>query len=118
MVIAMLTGLDVLRRAHEILTAGPLSNACAPYCPWCAIAKAKGQLDDEHGVGLDIAECVLYWDIDVESDRPLIEARRALASWNTVNIATLTQEASLEILEAAIQILNEKEENDGSDSYH
>lgn len=95
-------GKDVLKRAHEILSAGPLpEGACGDYCPWCAIAEAKSQLDKEHGSGLDLWGVVIYWDVETPADRPLVEARMALSEWNNLGGAALTKEEALAILESA-----------------
>lgn len=47
------TAHDILKRAEALLTAGPLERPNAghsPFCPWCAIADAKGQIEQENAV--------------------------------------------------------------------
>lgn len=81
----MFTGNDVLRRASDILTVGPLTGKWAEHgewCVYCAIALAKGQLDDEHGTGVSAGEAmkqVLTGIIEGPEDAPLVVARYRLA---------------------------------------
>jgi len=102
---------EVLQRAYEILSAGPLPpDSCGPYCPWCAAAQAKSELDEEYGTGLGMVEVFIYYNTEVESDRPLIEARTALKPWATVDIANLSQDAALAILKDALKSLEGSDE--------
>ena len=90
------TGNDVLARAHDILKAGPLKDSPdGRWCPWCACAKAKGQLDSEHGITL--IDCITGG-----GDTPLIEARWALGRWNHIDTHALDQAAALDILWSAL----------------
>ncbi len=74
----------VLKRAKEILDNGPLPedhSEHGEWCPFCAIAMAKGQLDDEYGTGIDFSEAIYEMAFGLTergSDLPLIEAREAI----------------------------------------
>ena len=100
---------DVLKRAYEILSAGPLEDGCSEYCPWCAIAEAKGQLDREHDSELSLAELGMYWTMEVPSDAPLIKAREALSSWKNLQGEALTQEEALFVLQEGLKRCEEVE---------
>jgi hypothetical protein len=82
---------DILRRAMNILLKSPLTGSDAKhgeYCPYCAIAIAKGELDNEFDTGVTFMEALtqmvspLGFNFDNEEDRPLIEAKESL---NTLN---------------------------------
>lgn len=99
------TGRDVLQRAIDIITARELTDSCSSYCPWCAIAAAKGELDDEHGTGLRGLDNLRYYYDELQSDAPLIEARVMMKQWNDTNPATCTREAALTIMTEAVRRL-------------
>lgn len=47
------TARDILIRAEQLLLAGPLerpNEGHSPFCPWCALADAKGQIERENDV--------------------------------------------------------------------
>lgn len=79
---------DVLGRAISLVKKGPLprnDRDHGMWCPYCFIAKAKGQLDDERGTGLTTSE--LWRQLGMgfhltESDAPLVGARKALGVIN------------------------------------
>jgi hypothetical protein len=74
---------EVLQRAIEILERGPLTGMWSEHgewCPYCAIGLAKSELDEEHGTGLDPIDSAIFYYNGVESDRPLIEARKKLGT--------------------------------------
>jgi len=74
-----------------IVTQGPVPDACTPWCLGCAIARAKGQLDEERQEGIDMPtllrqsmmECVcpLQGYEEVPADAPLVGAREALQGY-------------------------------------
>ena len=79
------TKLEVIDRAIDILKRGSLVGEWAEHgkaCPYCALAMAKSQLDNERGTGLDAAEALRQHAmgevIEDESDAPLIDAVDAL----------------------------------------
>ena len=89
---AKITECDVLQRALTIMQAGPLVGTyaeCGVWCPRCAIACAKSQLD---------IECQLSWIDDV----PLEMARVALWRWRDIDTRNLDQPAALDILQTAL----------------
>lgn len=48
-----LTSADILSRAIEIVTTGPMKHPIdshGQFCPWCAIGQAKGDIEREHEV--------------------------------------------------------------------
>lgn len=93
-----LTAQDILTRARAILASGPLAGSyadCGAYCPWCAIAMAKSQLDREN------ASPVLLSLMGM-GDAPLHEARWALRPYRDVATETLSQEGALEILDRVL----------------
>lgn len=63
--IQVLDATDVLLRARDLIALGPLKNPRAgdgAYCPWCAIAQAKGELSEEYGTSGDGAlEMAQVW---------------------------------------------------------
>lgn len=95
-------GKDVLERAEQILASGPLEDHnCSDFCPWCAIAQAKGQLDKEHGTEKNFLTLILNLDTELESDKPLMEARIALKEFNEVDPRDISQKRALEIIRKA-----------------
>lgn len=101
-------GKDVINRAYKILKRGPLpekDRADGDYCPWCALALAKGQLDQKYGTALDFLECLYYMEEETPADMPLVEARRAMAQWNDVDLKSLTQLESLAMLKEARKLV-------------
>ena len=79
------TSTDVLSRAAEMLRDGPLpeeDREHGMWCPYCAISLAKGQLDREHGTGVDMTTALFetYNNMVMEhaEDMPLVEARKRL----------------------------------------
>jgi len=78
-------GRTVLERAKLIIESGPLPDDYSEhgaYCPYCAISKAKTDLDEELGTGHSVGECLKQlacgWDFGGEEDRPLMEAKNAI----------------------------------------
>ena len=77
---------DVLKRAISIMRKGPLprnDREHGKWCPYCAIAIAKGRLDDERGTGLPIEELLMQMATGLrltKSDAPLDKARRLLGA--------------------------------------
>ena len=56
------THVDVLKKAKEEIEKGPLPdgwNRHGSWCPWCAIAKAKGELDEQFDKELSMGEILL-----------------------------------------------------------
>lgn len=78
----------ILRRAKMILEKGPLPeshNEHGDYCPYCAIALATDQLDDENLWGDTTSDLIQQMlrkrtveDINLESDMPLLSAKKVL----------------------------------------
>lgn len=93
-----LTAQDILTRARTILASGPLAGSyadCGAYCPWCAIAMAKNQLD--------MGDLFLGFSLLIGvSDLPLLEARAALSPYRDVATETLSQEGALEIMDRVL----------------
>lgn len=99
-------GTDVIRKAQQLIEAGPLNgDNCSDWCPWCAIAKAKGLLDNEYGTGVAMSEAICQvvtgHIVELPSDEPLVEARKALLPFNSTDVSALTQEGALSILQQA-----------------
>ncbi len=91
------TALDVLYRAYTIITSGAnADDPHGPMCVWCAIAKAKGELDIIHNVPMP----PLWVDL-CPSDMPLVEARGALRQWASIDVKTLTKDEAKSILDQA-----------------
>lgn len=73
--------LEVMRRAIQIIERGPLPNTHSEhggYCPYCALALAKSQLDNEYDSGLSDLQVLnqIFNGLKiVQSDTPLLEAR-------------------------------------------
>jgi hypothetical protein len=46
---------EILQRAEQIISAGPVVKPWdhGPFCPWCAIAQAKGVIETERGLSWD-----------------------------------------------------------------
>jgi len=98
-----MTGADILQRAVEILSRGPLTEPDrnhGPFCPWCACADAKSQLEDEEELNVALSLMGFY-------DWPLVEARMALTRWNGVDVLALDQAAAIDILVQAQQELHD-----------
>lgn len=79
---------DVLRRARQILADGGDDNPCSlgAFCLRCCCAKAKGQLDREHGTGVPLSEALLDLVSEVRerpSDRPLVLAVNMIRTYDT-----------------------------------
>ena len=94
---------EILSLAISIIEKGPLPESHSEHgewCPYCAIALAKGQLDDERGTGLPIGECfrqAFSGFVLTKSDAPLAEARGRLG----VIEQPFTQAGTLTALKAA-----------------
>lgn len=107
MTITSFTYVDVLERAVQIIQRGepPFSwSNDGGCCPWCAAAEAKGELDEEHGTGISAQKAVydfVFGPEEVDSDQPLVFARKALGKWNGVDTSTLTKTKALKILREA-----------------
>ena len=95
---------DILKRAISIMRKGPLprnDREHGKWCPYCAIAMAKGQLDDERGTGLPLDECfrqLLTGFRLTKSDAPLDEARKKVG----IVEPPFTQAGTLAALKAAL----------------
>lgn len=105
----------VLSRARDILSAGPLDpeDQCSeggPWCPWCAIARAKSGLDEELGAQLSFTELAFYWDREHPTDAPLVGARARLKPFMD-GFPARDQACGLRILDASMAI----GEGDGND---
>ena len=88
--VVALDAIDVLMRARAIIEAGGIPDprdGDGLYCPWCAIARAKTQLDKEH-------------HIEGINDGPLEMARLWLGP--PVDTRSLLQTESLALLNRAI----------------
>lgn len=104
--------LAVLSRASDILKSGPLPDGWrehGEWCVWCAISKAKGELDSEHGISPPMGALFdIRGEREFESDIPLVLARRALAKWNDIDPMTLKQAGALSILAEAATVTPEQ----------
>ncbi len=95
---------DVLKRAISIMRKGPLprnDREHGKWCPYCAIAMAKGQLDDERGSGLPLDEVLRQLVTGIrltESDAPLDSARKLLGNVE----APFTQKKTIAALKKAL----------------
>lgn len=95
---------DVLKRALSIMRKGPLprnDREHGKWCPYCAIAMAKGQLDNERGTGLPIGEVLRQLITGIrltESDAPLDNARKLIGVVN----APFTQKKTIDALKKAL----------------
>ena len=75
---------DILKRAGDNLIKAPLPKGFdehGEYCPYCAVAMAKSQLDDEGGTGMGLSEQLRQLATgfqEVESDKPLVDAANLL----------------------------------------
>lgn len=80
------TATSVLRRALALIES-PLPHtwavclyALGPYCVRCALARAKGELDDEAGTGIPLHLAfadLVYGEARIhDTDAPLVEAGR------------------------------------------
>lgn len=104
----MFTYVDVISRAIEIINRGepPFSwsyeGGC---CPWCAISKAKGELDVLAGTSLSLLDTLRFMREEVESDDPLVFARHALAQWNDVDPCYIDKKQAIEILSQAKKVI-------------
>jgi hydrogenase maturation factor len=101
--------IDVLKRSLLILQSAPLPEEDAehgPYCPFCAIAVAKTQLDQEEGTTLSHMEVLIQTFIGViefPGDKPLLEAKKSINKVIDVNLSYFdSKELSLKILKEAI----------------
>ena len=100
---------DVLTRAKKIIENGPLPeshNEHGQYCPYCAIALAKDQLDGETGEGVPFDECLkqmVFGYVEFEEDKPLTEARVVIGKISE----PFTKEATLDAFTAALASLEE-----------
>jgi len=113
---------NVIERAIEIIKDGGDKNPCdmGTFCPFCCIAIAKIQLDEEYGTGLDmdivVHEVVRGYIIEHESDMPLVNAGKLIDEMigekygKVSGIYKFTKEESLELCQMAL------EGNDGSNS--
>lgn len=108
----MFTYGDVLERAIQIIQRGnpPFSwSDHGECCPWCAASTAKGELDNEHGTGVSFSEALedyLYGKVnEVDSDEPLVFARKALGQWNDIDLNSITREKAIEILSQAKSVI-------------
>lgn len=90
-------GRDVVARAIMLVQDSKVQHDAAhsPYCPWCACATAKSELDREYGITL--VDCLAG-----SGDTPLIKARWALNPWNHIDEKMVTQDAALDILQTAL----------------
>jgi hypothetical protein len=108
----MFTYVDVLERAIQIVQRGnpPFSwSDHGECCPWCAASIAKGELDNEHGTGVSFSHALedyLYGEVnEVESDEPLVFARKALGQWNDIDLNSITREKAITILSQAKSVI-------------
>ena len=70
---------EVLERAEALLLRGMLNGSvCGDFCPWCAVAAAKGELDKEYGTEEILSNIITNRDKELPSDIPLVRAREAL----------------------------------------
>jgi hypothetical protein len=107
------TYVDVIERAIEIIQRDNSKYSWSDHgecCPWCAIAMAKGELDNENGNGIDTSILALSQYlrddfIEVESDGPLILARKTLEQWNDINPYSITKSKAIEILLQAKSVI-------------
>ena len=103
---------DVLKRAKSIIEKAPLTTEQSDhgeYCPYCTIATAKSQLDEEQDDKLDLLKIVaqtiemefeLATDIRImPSDAPLLDAKGLLGEIPL----PFTKKKTLNILNNAIQ---------------
>ena len=99
----MVTYIDIIEKAIEIISCGdpPFSwSSHGECCPWCAISKAASELT----ASLSPRDAILYWDIELESDKPLIFAREALNQWNGTDPYSVVKSQALDILSQAREI--------------
>ena len=99
---------DVLKRAIEIIESGPLPYDYAEhgeYCPYCAISKAKTDLDEENDTGLSTSNCfrqlIHGWDFSGEEDAPLVDARQAISKDGAL-LPPYFKDKTLEVLKIAL----------------
>lgn len=108
----MFTYIDVLERAIQLVQRGnpPFSwSDHGECCPWCAASMAKGELDDENGTGVSVEfSFSQYFGCgfdEVESDEPLVFARKALGKWNDIDLNSITRDKAIEILSQAKSVI-------------
>lgn len=90
---------DVLDKALGLIRIGPLPGSnCSDFCPWCAIAIAKTELDSEFHTELDPLTAAIYFYNELPGDGPLIEARKALARFKSEDVIDLSYERARFIL--------------------
>jgi hypothetical protein len=71
--------LFILAKADEIRDTVDRSNFCSPECEACLRAKAKGLVDDDHGITNNIVEVIMGAlgspTLETVTDRALFELR-------------------------------------------
>lgn len=103
---APFTCIDVLSRAIRLI-----EDKTPPFewsdhgecCPWCAIATAKDELDNENGIALSMRAALYFWDREIESDKPMTDARKRLGKFNSIEDHLLNKDKALEILNYGMQ---------------
>ena len=97
---------ELLTAAREIIEKGNEIEE-HPDCPLCAIAWAKSEYDNAHGTGCDselaVRDMLRNEVTEVDSDAPLIEARKRLKPFIPPE-CVFTKEISLRILDRAIGV--------------
>lgn len=108
----MFTYIDVIQRAIEIINRGNPPYTWSDHgdcCPWCAISTAKTELDEENNTGISISVALsqlLTGQFDeVDSDEPLVFARKALAKWNEIDLYSIDKIKAVEILTQAKSVI-------------
>lgn len=108
----MFTYVDVLDRAIQIINRGTPPFSWSDHgecCPWCAASIAKGELDDEHGTGVSVEFAFTQYFSggfdEVESDMPLVFARKALGKWNDIDLDSIDKNKAIDILSQAKSVI-------------
>jgi len=77
---------DIFEKAIELVGSGDYKNDCNDdECAYCAISTAKTELDEQHGTGASLMECILFPNGGLGSDRPLESARNILIKMKVGN---------------------------------
>lgn len=101
------TAHDVLNLAMQRVKSGQVKEnpecRCGKWCPRCAAADAKSELDKRFGCGLTLSEALTYYDQTVDSDAPLLLAIALIRRQAGTRIFRPTQDECVAILERALK---------------
>ena len=91
---------DVLSRARAKMEAGDFQSDCGrgEFCPYCATAEAKTELDTETMTDWELLDQILTLDGMHPSDMPLHDARNALNAAGGLLDMFNDKEVSMKIL--------------------